>query len=302
MVIANFEGSTNGAPSLIIDTHGNQKSHSQKDAEWASKSQFSSAQLRKLDLQSALEDDTSSETSSASNSKQQPTTAGFSNLFSPRSSMDVTDRDSILRPLQTRPLSRSPLGRSASAKVDALIMGFVQIQGSFVIDEALIHASEFDDIKTRAVMGGKSGGGVVGMDSHRTTSWTGLSSLGSLSLGSLFGTNSQSSLADMRNRATSKSVPILLTPPSLLFVDVRLLPGESRSFTYRYKLPRNLPPSHRGRALRISYSLVITTQRPGKTRQLLSTTEIPFRVFSYLDGNIIDVKLAHHRVGSSAFV
>jgi hypothetical protein len=68
-------------------------------------------------------------------------------------------------------------------------------------------------------------------------------------------------------------------------VDIRLLPGESRSFSYTFNLPRNLPPSHRGRALRISYSLVITTQRPGQSGQHLSTAEIPFRLFTYLDGN-----------------
>jgi hypothetical protein len=50
-------------------------------------------------------------------------------------------------------------------------------------------------------------------------------------------------------------------------------------------LPKNLPPSHRGRALRISYSLVVTTQRPGQS-QHLTTAEIPFRVFSNLDGTL----------------
>ena len=154
-----------------------------------------------------------------------------------------------------------------------------------MIDEALIHASEFDEIKSRAVVGEKSGGGVVGVDSRRGASWTGLGSLGGLSLGSLFGGAQQSSLAEMRDRAGSKTIPILSTPPSILFVDLRLSPGESRSFSYTFRLPKNLPPSHRGRALRISYSLVVTTQRPGQSQQI-STAEIPFRIFSNLDGTL----------------
>lgn len=164
------------------------------------------------------------------------------------------------------------------------MMGYAQLQGNFMIDEALINATEFDDVKMKGVMGGKSGGGVIGVDARRSASWTG--SLGTFGLGSLFGVTQPSSLAEMRDRATSKTIPILSTPPSILFVDIRLQPGESRSFSYTFKLPRNLPPSHRGRALRISYSLVITTQRPGMSSQHLSTAEIPFRLFSHLDGTI----------------
>jgi RAB6A-GEF complex partner protein 2 len=249
-------------------------------------------QISKLDLHSTVEDDASSETSSVGPSKPPQSLPNIFSTFSPRSSLDVRDPERELlsltrRPSQSRQLPRSPLGRSSSeigALADSLIMGYAQISGSFMIDEALIHASEFDEVKNRAVMGGKSGGGVVGVDSRRTASWTGLGSLGTFGFATLFGGATQSSLAEMRDRASSKSIPILSTPPSLLFVDIRLLPGESRSFSYNFKLPRNLPPSHRGRALRISYSLVITTQRPGKSGQNLSTAEIPFRVFSNLDG------------------
>jgi hypothetical protein len=167
-------------------------------------------------------------------------------------------------------------------------MGYAQINGHFMIDEALINATEFDEVKTKGVMGGKSGGGVVGVDARRSASWTGLGSLGtSLGLGAIFGGTQPSSLAEMRDRAASKAIPILSTPPSILFIDVRLLPGESRSFSFTFKLPKSLPPSHHGRALRISYSLVVTTQRPGKSGQNLSTAEIPFRLFSNLDGNLL---------------
>jgi RAB6A-GEF complex partner protein 2 len=125
---------------------------------------------------------------------------------------------------------------------------------------------------------------VVGVDAAQSGPWGSLGAFRTLNLGSFFGASQPSSLAEMRDRATSKTIPILSTPPSILFVDIRLLPGESRSFSYTFKLPRNLPPSHNGRALRISYSLVVTTQRPGQSAQHLSTAEIPFRLFSNLDG------------------
>jgi RAB6A-GEF complex partner protein 2 len=207
---------------------------------------------------------------------------------SPRPSLDLRESEPDLK-LNTRRLPRSPLGRTSrtiESQAETLMIGYVQITGSFMIDEALIDASEFDDIKSRGVVGGKSGGGVVGVDSRRGASWVGLGSLGNLSLGSLFGGTQPSSLADMRDRAGAKTIPILSTPPSILFIDMRLSPGESISFSYTFRLPKNLPPSHRGRALRTSYSLVITTQRPGQS-QHVSTAEIPFRVFSNLDGFLV---------------
>jgi len=247
-------------------------------------------QIRKLDLHSTVEDDASSDTSSVGPSKPQIQQPALLNNFSPRSSLDLRDTDrnplpNLRRPSQTRRLPRSPLSRGdVDQYTENLMMGYAQIQGNFMIDEALIHASEFEEVKAKGVVGGKSGGGVVGVDNRRSISWTGLGAFSNLNLGSIFGVNQPSSIAEMRDRASSKAIPILSTPPSILFVDIRLNPGESRAFTYSFKLPRNLPPSHRGRALRISYSLLITTQRPGQSTHQLSTAEIPFRLFANIDG------------------
>lgn len=83
----------------------------------------------------------------------------------------------------------------------------------------------------------------------------------------------------MRGIASSRSIPLLSTPQSILFVDLRLGPGESRCFKYSFKLPRGLPPSHRGKAIKISYKLVIGTQRPGGAReQQVKSVEVPFRI------------------------
>lgn len=289
-----MSGASNGVSSLTIDTNVTAATlHTSPEVATAPISPSPLPQISKLDLHSTAEDDASSETSSISSSKPQVSSqTNVFNSFSPRSSLDVRDPEreypSTRRQSQTRRFPRSPLSRASAdlaTRADTLIMGYAQITGNFMIDEALINATEFDEVKSKGIMGGKSGGGVVGVDARRSVSWTGLGSLGtSFGLGSFFGGTQPSSLAEMRDRATSKTIPILSTPPSILFIDIRLLPGESRSFSYTFKIPKNLPPSHTGRALRISYSLVITTQRPGKSGQHLSTAEIPFRLFSNLDG------------------
>lgn len=81
----------------------------------------------------------------------------------------------------------------------------------------------------------------------------------------------------------SKSVPILSTPQSILFVDLRLAAGESRTYTYSFTLPKGLPPSHRGKAIKVAYNLIIGTQRPGKGVQQPKVVEIPFRVFPHVE-------------------
>ena len=317
---ANFEDVASGLQELKIDTStptSNTLPPSPSEVPQSSHSPLSSNQINKLDLHSVAEDDASSEASSVEPPKPQPS---IFNIFSPRSSLDIRDseRDSIpaLRhPAASRRLPRSPLGRSSMdvgtrLADNLLMMGFAQIIGHFTVDEALIRASEFDEVKTRGVMGGKSAGGVVSVDSKRTNSWTGLggslggsiqgSLQGVFGLGSIFGAEKQSSLAEMQDRASQKNIPVVSTPPSILFVDMRLAPGESKSFSYSVKLPKTLPPSHRGQALRISYSLVITTQRPGRLGQQMSTVGIPFRLFSHIDGNPF-IQLLHltNRIWSS---
>ncbi|KAL7799755.1 Rgp1 domain-containing protein [Trichoderma ceciliae] len=167
------------------------------------------------------------------------------------------------------------------SRTESLMMGFAQIQGSFALDGSLISLAPFEQVKKRAVVGGR-GGGVVGLDSGRRDNsllrgfgWGSISN----SLGDFLGGGELSTIKEMRGVANSKAVPLLSTPQSILFVDLQLAPGESRSFEYSFKLPRGLPPTHKGKAIKISYGLVIGTQRPGGAReQHVRTVEVPFRV------------------------
>jgi hypothetical protein len=143
------------------------------------------------------------------------------------------------------------------------MMGHAQTTGHFTLDGSLVNAAPFEDVKRKGVQGG---GGVVGVErSKRASGMFGAFSWGNLgeSIGGLLGNDDMSSMAQMKATASSKTVPLLSTPQSLLFVDLCLAPGESASYHYTFALPRGLPPSHRGRAIKISYHISLGIQRPG---------------------------------------
>ncbi|KAI0853756.1 Rgp1-domain-containing protein [Daldinia vernicosa] len=172
---------------------------------------------------------------------------------------------------------------------ESLMMGFAQVQGSFTLDGSLINLGPFEAVKRKAVLGGQ-GGGVIGIENSRRSSGGlltgfGWSSLGS-SIGELLGGGELSSIKQMRGVTSSKSIPLLSTPQSILFVDLQLAPGESKTYEYTFKLPKGLPPTHRGKAMKISYSLVIGTQRPGGTKeQQVRSVEVPFRVLGSVNSH-----------------
>ena len=171
---------------------------------------------------------------------------------------------------------------------ETLMMGYAQIHGSFTLDGSLVNQAPFEEVKRKGVLGGQ-GGGVVGVETSKRDSGLlrgfGWGTIGE-SLGGLLSGGELSSIKDMRGIASSKSVPLLSTPQSILFVDLRLAPGESRSYNYTFRLPRGLPPSHRGKAIKILYNLVIGTQRPGGTKeQQIKSVEVPFRILGSVNGH-----------------
>lgn len=68
---------------------------------------------------------------------------------------------------------------------------------------------------------------------------------------------------------------VLSTKPKILFCDVRLLPGECKSFIYKEVIPTEVPPSYRGQAIKYSYKITVGTQRVNCPIKLL---RIPLRV------------------------
>ncbi|XP_012687926.1 RAB6A-GEF complex partner protein 2 [Clupea harengus] len=68
---------------------------------------------------------------------------------------------------------------------------------------------------------------------------------------------------------------ILDTPPKILFCDLRLDPGESKTYSYSEVVPTDGPPSFRGQAVKYVYKLTIGCQRVNSPIKLL---RVPFRV------------------------
>ncbi|KAL0270231.1 UNVERIFIED_CONTAM: hypothetical protein PYX00_007702 [Menopon gallinae] len=68
---------------------------------------------------------------------------------------------------------------------------------------------------------------------------------------------------------------VLSTKPKILFCDLRLAKGESKSYLYKETLPSEAPPSYRGQAVKYSYKITIGTQRVNSPIKLL---RVPIRV------------------------
>ncbi|KAI1923970.1 Golgi membrane exchange factor (Ric1p-Rgp1p) subunit [Ophidiomyces ophidiicola] len=168
-----------------------------------------------------------------------------------------------------------------------LLMGYAQISASFTIDSSLVNQSIFEEVKRKGVVGNQGRGGTPSKtEKSRQSFWGnfGLSSIGD-SINGLLSGEELSGLRDMRGVSSSQSIPLLSTPQSLLFVDLRLNPGEEKSFSFSFTLPKGLPASHKGKAIKISYSLIIATQRAANPKdiQRVHRISIPFRVLSGVD-------------------
>ncbi|KAI4199175.1 MAG: hypothetical protein LQ350_004805 [Teloschistes chrysophthalmus] len=172
---------------------------------------------------------------------------------------------------------------------EALMMGYANLIGYFHIDTSLINASPFDEVKSKGVVGSQGGGGVVrpGAVKHRSglLGSLGLNSLGE-SLGGLLGSTEVSSIKETMGSTTAKWIPIISTSQSLLFVDLRLEPGQQKRYSYSYRLPAGIPPSYRGKAIRISYNVVVGVQTATLPtgRHAVRQFEFPIRIFPGVNG------------------
>ncbi|KAL2021534.1 hypothetical protein VTK56DRAFT_7033 [Thermocarpiscus australiensis] len=222
-----------------------------------------------------------------------PRSSGEFYSLSNNSSETLASEYVTQQPLRSHGLSphsrrTSNLAPSSARLPESLMMGYAQIQGSFTLDGSLINLAPFEQVKRKAVVGGQ-GGGVIGLETTKRDSgllrgfgWGNITS----SIGELLGGGELSTIKEMRGIASSKSIPLLSTPQSILFVDLQLGPGESRAFEYSFRLPKGLPPTHRGKAMKISYSLVIGTQRPGGAREKqVKSVDIPFRVLGSVNSH-----------------
>ncbi|KAJ5339803.1 hypothetical protein N7452_006531 [Penicillium brevicompactum] len=180
---------------------------------------------------------------------------------------------------------------SKAPNSQALLMGYAQVSASFTVDGSLVNQSAFEEVKRKGVVGGQAGsGGLPGRPNptaerpRKSGGFWGALKWNTIeeSINGLLSNNELDGLRDMRGVSSERSIPLLSTSQSLLFVDLRLAPGEEQSYSFSFSLPKGLPASHKGKAIKISYNLVIGTQRPSGPNepQKVNRINIPFRVFS----------------------
>ncbi|GAA5927422.1 hypothetical protein JCM1841_000467 [Sporobolomyces salmonicolor] len=154
----------------------------------------------------------------------------------------------------------------------ALLWAFAHLEGTFEVDETLIKPAEFLEVK-RLLAGGTGGVGVGGgtlEESKKGGGWR--SWLWSNEPMKEEGdTRGAASLEERKEKAVKdRSIPTFSCPPSILGVDLVLEPGESKSYTFSIRIPADLPPSFRGKAIKFNYHLVV-----GSNRVSLGPTSLP---------------------------
>lgn len=198
------------------------------------------------------------------------------------------------RPMFPTPTMRQQDGMRSMSKPrgisETLLMGYAHVSATFTLDGALVDQAPFQEVKRRGFLGGQAGGGVVGVkppsNGGGLLGGLSLTSIGE-SIGGLLGGRELSSLKEMKDVASSRAIPLLSTPQSLLFVDLTLGPGEERSYSFRYTIPKGLPASYKGKAIKIVYDLTIGVQGAPdeKAVQKIRCVNIPFKVFSGVNGD-----------------
>ncbi|KAJ3106606.1 hypothetical protein HDU97_005971 [Phlyctochytrium planicorne] len=188
----------------------------------------------------------------------------FSDSYSPPKAPQILT-SSMPPPAKMPDLSfREPLEgskRKINVKSEELAWAFAQMTGHITVDSSYVKTSALESLKSRAMYNvggaGPGGGG----------------SMGGSSLG-----------LDAFSKPYEKVFPLYSTPPSILFYDLSLEPGETRSFKYEITLPNELPPTHRGKIIRFSYKLIVGIQRSGTSKRS-QVIQLPFRMFGKVEGD-----------------
>ncbi|GAA5906895.1 uncharacterized protein JCM6883_005721 [Sporobolomyces salmoneus] len=226
-----------------------------------------------------------------------PATQDSHRIFSQGSDFEHEEKNSALHPPNTI----------------ALLWAFAHLEGSFEVDELLIKPNEFLEVKqllAGGVGGVGMGGGTLESKKKETGGWKSW----------LWGSAATTPLDDSRNASTTreneangitsgdtggaatfeerkekavkdKTVPIFSCPASILGVDLVLKPGESKSFSFSIRLPADLPPSFRGKAIKFNYQLVVGSNRvslstnpemPSGKGSISRMMRVPLRIYNHV--------------------
>ncbi|KAI5478593.1 Rgp1 family protein [Pseudohyphozyma bogoriensis] len=194
-------------------------------------------------------------------------------------------RSSSINNIRSAAASRNPFLHPPNTIT--VLWSFAHLEGTFEVEDSLIKPAEFVEVK-RALLGGAGvGGGTLEEPSTRSGwkdwLWGG-------------GESQKRQPASLAERKTytmkEKTIPTFSSPPSILGVDLVLEPGQSKSYSFSIRVPADLPPSFRGKAIKFSYHLVVGTNRsqfgplaPGgaSARDSVSRVmRVPVRVYNHV--------------------
>ncbi|GJJ07832.1 hypothetical protein Clacol_002037 [Clathrus columnatus] len=190
---------------------------------------------------------------------------------------------------------------------ELLLYAYAQFSGTFSIDSVAVHnAPELyalrDKLRKGRIGGGSldlvlgPGAGATGIGTRghkRGSSWFGF---GLFAGGGGGADSGGSGINTGFSRAADEELPTFETQPSLLAIDLRLAPGESKSYTYTIDLPTVLPPTFKGRSMRFSYQFTVGTCRAtsglltnsgggGGNVQASRVMRVPIRVYNNVSVN-----------------
>ncbi|KAJ3176852.1 hypothetical protein HDU87_004784 [Geranomyces variabilis] len=155
----------------------------------------------------------------------------------------------------------APSAHGTVSRHEEIAWGYAQMTGEFSGDPAFLKTSVLAPLRSIVMYrpaGAVGGGGTLGV------------------------TSGTKNVAVERAAVSElKSMPVYGTPPSILFTNMALAPGESKTYQYEISLPETLPPTHKGKVIRFSYKLIVGIQRGGTT-QKSQVFQLPFRVFSFV--------------------
>ncbi len=164
---------------------------------------------------------------------------------------------------------------------ESLLMGNVQLFGYLTVNDEIMDEEEFNIVRKRSIIGGKLGG-IHGLDVSAKSGglFNGITS----GIGSFFSGDDTHQYANTTAMLRDRAIPIFSTPQSLMFGELMLQPGEVKSYLYSCELPKDLPPSYKGKSFRIIYHIVIVIQKSGiGSIPKLRTLYFPIRVFPNFD-------------------
>ncbi|KAJ2801416.1 Golgi membrane exchange factor (Ric1p-Rgp1p) subunit, partial [Coemansia furcata] len=163
----------------------------------------------------------------------------------------------------SRPATRTGTMAEDDSGVERLAIGFAEASGSISLSLSYIRPEQMELLMA-----------------HRGTNYTaGRSASISPVGGGLGGWAPAAHTGSGTNIRTQRSLPLLISSPTVLFSELVMAPGETQTFSLKIQLPKSLPPSFRGRTACISYDLVVIAKR-SMLDPSSHVVRIPFRVLA----------------------